>query len=486
VIVGLVGLALLAALGFAAKPAYRVLRDYRIDKNLAAAKTAASLEDWGTARDKVHSVLLAHRDDFEAYRIWARALGKLGEPHAYMASAQLLTDLRATRDDRLEALQVLALQAPQALALGAYDMLPKDLRDQAAFRAVIIPLLIQRGESALAENGLREAATPGDAPRVRLELLRALCRPPSAKRVAEARRIFAALIAAKADAEALAALLILGTTPGGLAPGAILPDLTAWLKDQPHARARHYLLGMNLTLEARPREAERLVEAAIQRSLTTAPGPLGEWLVSHGKAAQAASLLEPAAQSCPDAYLARLHALLSLRQTPAIEAALAMPPGAVDLVAIEIARANFAAQCGDPMAATAAWTRALNQAAFDHSHNRFIEIARAAEGAGAKDAAEDAWVAAIRSAWGQVPLYGDLLPVFSSLVAKDRSEDLLAMFRALLSYEPTNPELRHNFHYFALLHGFMPPRQVATALEKLIRQVDKPVYHSTLMLAGCS
>jgi len=75
------------------------------------------------------------------------------------------------------------------------------------------------------------------------------------------------------------------------------------------------------------------------------------------------------------------------------------------------------------------------------------------------------------------------LPVFTSLVAKGRSEDLLAMFRSLLNYEPTNPELLHNFYYFALIHGFLPPHQVAVGLAKLIRQADQPTYHSSLMLA---
>ena len=481
--VALAASALLAALGFAAKPAYRAFREQRIGRNLAAAKVAEGADDWGTARDKARSVLLTHQDNFEAYRIWTRSLGKLGEPRAYMAAAQLFSDSRASRDDRLEALRLLAAHGPQALALNAYDRLPKPLRDQAAFRAVMIPLLIQRGDGALAENGLREVATAADPPWVRLELLRALCNRPNAKRVAEARRIFAGFIAAHAGDEALAALLILGATPAGLAPGAGLPDLPAWLNTQPQATPMHHLLAINPALAARPQEADALIQAAIERFLKTAPGPLGEWLLSHDRPAQAAAILQPAALSQPTAYLARLHALLCLQQAPAIEAALAAPPAAVDLVAIEMARATFAAQRRDPLAAATAWTRALNQAAFNTSCNRFIEVARAAEAAGAKDAAEDAWVAAVRSGWGQVPLYGDLLPVITSLVAKGRSEDLLAMFRSLLNYEPTNPELLHNFYYFALIHGFLPPHQAAAGLAKLIHQTDHPAYHSSLMLA---
>ena len=481
--VALAALALLATLAAAAKPAYRVVREQRIGHHLAAAKLADARDEWTTARDKARSVLLVHPDNFEAYRIWARALGKLGAPRAYLAAAQLFSDSRASRNERLDALRLLASNGPQALALSAYDSLPKPMRDQAAFRAVMIPLLIRRGDGELAESGLREVATAADPPWVRLELLRALCSRPDATRLAEARRIFAGLIAAHADGEALAALRILGETPAGLAPGAGLPDLPAWLNTQPPATPMHHLLAINPALEARPQEADALIQSAIGRFLESAPGALGEWLLSHDRPTQAAALLQPAALSHPDAYLARLHALLRLEQAPAIEAALAAPPAAVDLVDVEMARAAFAAQRGDPLAAASAWTRALNQAAFDTTRNRFIDIARAAESAAAKAAAEDAWVAAIRSGWGQLPLYGDLLPVFASLVDEGRSEDLLAMFRSLLNYEPNNPELLHNFYYFALIQGLLPPHQIAAGLAQLIRQAGRPVYHSSLMLA---
>jgi hypothetical protein len=84
---------------------------------------------------------------------------------------------------------------------------------------------------------------------------------------------------------------------------------------------------------------------------------------------------------------------------------------------------------------------------------------------------------------GQVPLYFDLLPVFASRVAKGRSEDLLAMFRMLLQFEPGNPELLHNAYYFDLIHGALPPDQVIAVLTPLVARSDQPVYHSTLMLA---
>ena len=176
---GLVLLGCVVALGFAAKPVYHFYRTYCINQNLEAAKAAERLEDWDKARDKALSVLLARRTDFAAYRIWTRALSKRGEDRAFLAAADLFSDPRATREDRLETLQTLALQAPQALALRAYASLPEALRNQAVFRAAITPLLVQRGESAAAEKRLREVLRPDDGPQVRLELLRTLCRRPN-------------------------------------------------------------------------------------------------------------------------------------------------------------------------------------------------------------------------------------------------------------------------------------------------------------------
>ena len=475
-------LVVIVALGFAVKPAYRMFREYRLDRNLVAAQEAAQREDWIQARDKAHSVLLVRQNDFAAYRVWIRALHQLGKPRTYMAAAPLFSDVRATREDRLEALQIMVAQAPQAVALSAYDSLPKGWRDQASFRAAIIPLLIQRGEIEVAERGLREVTRSTDEPAVRLELVRILCTRPNAGRLAEARRIFAELIAANATKESLAALQILGEVPNGLAPDQVLPDLSEWLQHQPQAKAIHHLLAMQPALAAQPAAAQ-IYQKACDRFMATDPGVLGNWLISNGRAEQAITILAEPAKTKSDAYSALLHALLETAHTDDLMAALEAPPPSADQVEMAIVQATAAIKRGDLIASESAWTRALNGAAFDTNCNRFIEIARIAERQGAKVAAENAWVAAIRLGWGPLPLYSDLLPVFVALATKGRSEDLLAISQTLLRFEPLNPDLLNNFYYFALIHAYLPPHQVATAMANLVEQLDKPVYQSTLMLA---
>jgi hypothetical protein len=53
----------------------------------------------------------------------------------------------------------------------------------------------------------------------------------------------------------------------------------------------------------------------------------------------------------------------------------------------------------------------------------------------------------------------------------------------LLRFEPLNPELQNNAYYFGLIQGILTPNQVVGAQQQLLQRYDRPVYHSTLMLA---
>ena len=461
-------LAVLIGLGFAVKTAYRAYREYKLDRNLEAAKVAARVEDWGAARDLARSVLIARAGDFEAFRIWFQALAHLNEPRTYLVAAALFTDPRSSREVRMDALRVLAKQAPQAVTLSAYASLGKDLQHEPAALAAIAPLLIQRGETAYVEKVLRASPALASDPEIQLELLRSLCSRPSVERVAEARTLFAGLVKADASEPALEALRLLGETPGGLAPGPPLPPLPEWVKVQPKATTLHHLLALQPAIEASPATAESVFQQAITRFLGTDPGTLGDWLIRHDQAARVAELLAEPAQTSATAFISRLHALLLLKNNAEITAALSAPPASCDPVGLELVKAAVARLHGDVAAETSAWTRALDQATFDQSRNRCFEIVRYAELLKASKVADDAWVAAIRVGWGPIPLYADLRKLYASLAAQGRSEDLLAVYASLLRFEPYTPELLNNYYYLALLHGVVTPAAATTALGNLV------------------
>jgi tetratricopeptide (TPR) repeat protein len=475
---------LLVVLAASAKPVYRAVREAIINRNLEAAREAARIDDWSEARDKARSVLIARPGDFEAFRLWTRALGRIEEPRAYLAAAQLFGDPRATAEDKLDCLRVLALQAPQAVALGAFASLPPESMNQPAFRAAISPLYVRRGSVDIAELGLREVMGEDNPPVLLLELLRVLCARPSEARVTEAREILAELIRRPAVAEALEGLLILADAPGGLAAGGPLPDLPLWVDAQPQAETTHHLMALHPSLDGLAAADQTPFKAAIERFGAIDPGVVGSWLVRHGQAELALELLGEVAETRSDAYLALLHAQLRLGRMEELEKALATPPPAADVVEIEMVRATLAARRGDESAAAGAWNRALNQAAFDTSRNRFIEIAEAAEAAGSGAALLDAWVAAILSAWGQLPLANDLEPVMIELATRGRSEDLLDVSRALLRYEPNNAKLVNNSQYLGLIHGVVTPEDALRALgQALEAHPEMPELQSAMMMA---
>jgi hypothetical protein len=484
IIVASITVAVLAIIGFSAKPAYRAFRNYQINRILESARAAARTEDWGTARNRARSVLLARPGDFDAYRIWHEALSHMNEPRTHLVAANLFVDPRSTRTDRLTALGVLARQGPEAVALAAYASLDESLREDPAALAALSPLLTRRGQTALVEKVLRESPAAATDPGMRLELLRALCSQPTAERVAEAREIFAKLIADNHSEAALDALLILGETPGGLAGGPPLPPLPEWIRNQSKATTLHHLLASHPAIDSIPEAADVLIERSIERFLAVDPGVLGTWLIRHNRTQRAAELLAEAATSDGPAYIARLHALLREKDSAAVTELLANPPDSADLVDLELAKAAAARIQNDPAAESNAWTQALNHAAFDQSRNRFLEIGKYAVSLNATTAADDAWVAGIRIGWGPIPLARDLEPVLLSLATKGRSEDLLAIYRTLLRFEPQNPDLINNFYYLALVHGVVAPADVVSALETLVAtHPDRPEFRSALAMA---
>lgn len=468
-------LATVAVLAVAGPPAYRWFRNRQTDRILETAKVAARTEDWGKARELARSVLIARPGDFEAYRVWFRALARLGEPRTYLAATGLFTDPRATPEDRLEAFRVMADQAPQALAFSLFASFDRKTRETTAVRVAIAPLLIRRGQLVMVEKMLREAPDLATDPSARLELLRVLLIRPTPERVTEARDLFSDLLHDGASKQALAGLLVLSSVPGGLAPGVPFSDLGNWVEVQPGATTRHRLCACDPLIAAAPHSSAALYRQAIERFALSDAAALGDWLLAHDKATLAAETLEQAAKTDPPAYFSRLRALMRDKRHADVAAALREPPPAIDIVELEIAKAAYARATHDKTAETNAWSQALANAAFDQSRNRFFDVLKFASILKAESVAVDAWVGAVRLGWGPLPLYQDLLPTMAILASQGRTEDLLAMYRVMARFEPHNAELANNLAYLGLLHHVIPPATAVKQLQELVASQPKTV-----------
>lgn len=477
----------LAAIAFSVRPAYRVFREHRLKQAIESAEEASRLKDWQAARDRARTALIMKPGEHRAFKIYVEALAETEDPSVAMAAIALIRHHDSTPEDHLRALAILSEQAPQSLALGAYAYLNEktSLRDNPDLRAAITPFWVKRGQPEIAEKGLREMMPATPSHRFRLALIRSISAQPfDQARIADARQQFAALIRENGGDEALEALELLGNAPGGLAPGEPLPNLPGWVDKTSGAKVIHHLLALNPEIAEKPEQSDAIFQAAINRFASVDPATTAKWLILHDRPEQAVELLEEPSKHRSDAYLARLHALLRLGHREALAEALKNPPASADMVDVEIVNAVLAQGSGDTSAASAAWTRALNQASYETRRNRFLGIARAAQNYGSSQAAEDAWMAAVLMGFGDLPLYIDLYPQLGSMSKKGHSEDILVMSRAMVTFEPGNPDLANNVAYLGLIHGATNPAEAIAKLEKVLSDHPaKTEINSTLMLA---
>ncbi len=471
---------------FAAPPAYRKFRDWRIDRQLGQAIAARDAGDWGTARMYSRAVLQARGGDFEAYRIYAAAQMELKDPTAFMLVLGLLRHESVSPEESFAIRRFLVEEAPRAIAFGVLGSLPEEEQEEPRNRYLMARLLNLCGRFEEAGTLLGKVPELTEDPDLRLEMVRSLIARPQPARMERARAIAASLLDAAAP-QALEALVILSEAPGGLAPGPGYDDLPAKVETISGASVIHRLFALHPALEAGdPAARQAIFQDAIDRFLAADSPTLGSWLVRHGEAARIIDLLAPAAETDGHAFLARIHALIRENRLDDAAAAFGSIPDGADTLETAIAQAALEYSRGNKPAERAAWDQALREAAFHGSRNRFIEIARFAAAAGNRPVVADAWAGAVRLGHGPLPLCEDasIQDTFVLLALQNRSEELLAMSRSLVRFEPLNPQLINNVNYLGVLHGTVAAKQASAELARLVeKHPDIPGIRSSLAMA---
>ncbi len=457
----LVGVALLVA-----RPAYHAFQQYRANQNLKRAQTAQAAGEWMTARDRARSVLLVRRGEIVPLRIWFRALKELKDPTAVDGALGLFTHPESTFDDKTQAMEVFAQEAPHAIYLGALSLFKVDDRKHPDILAPTLRFFVGRGQARLALRLWDEADLTAPSPRLYVERVRALCAEGRPDGTAEARRIFVGLIG-EPGPEALEVVRLLARVPGGLTAGPDFPDLEQWLATRADAEPLDHLYAVHQRMEARPTEARALVGEAIERFRDAAPVALGAWLVRQGYPGEAVDLLADDAGRNLEAFLARVDGLIKLGRLDDARNAVAGVPASFDKIKVNAVKAAVETAARNYPATQAALRTALEEARFDNLRNRFFEVAENALVLGVQDVADDAMVKALCHGRGPIPLHDDVQPLLARLARLGRTGDILAISRSLMRNEPNHPVLRTNYFYLGCLHGVVTPGEACVELTKL-------------------
>lgn len=466
-LVGGVAVAVLVAVGLlVARPAYHAFQQYRADRNLLRAQAAQSAGQWMVARDRARSVLLVRRGEIVPLRIWFRALRELKDPTAVDGALGLFPHPESTFDDKAQAMEVFAQEAPHAVFLGALSMFKVEDRKHPDILGTTLRFFVGRGQARLALRLWDEADLTSPPPRLYVERVRALCAEGRAEATAEARRIFLGLIG-EPGREPLEVMRLLARVPGGLTAGPDFPDLDQWLATRADAEPLDHLYAVHQRMEARPTEARVLVDEAIERFRGPAPVALGTWLVRQGYLGEAIDLLAADSGRNLEAFVSRVDGLIKLGRFDDARNAVAGVPASFDKIKVNAVKAAVETASRNYPATRVALRAALEEARFDNLRNRFFEVAENAFVLGVQDVADDAMVKALCHGRGPIPLHDDVQPLLGRLGRLGRTGDILAISRSLMRNEPNHPALRTNYFYLGCLHGVVTPGEACAELTKL-------------------
>lgn len=474
--------AVLSLLGFVtAKPAYRVFKEWRMDRNLAAAKTAVEETRMQEARDLSLTVLRSGDPSIEAFRILEKSTAALGDPRHGQIAGALIFHPEGTDEDRFTGFLALVSDMPLGLVGQAWASLPEECRKQARFAAAFARRL-------LAGNRLGEAAgvllaVPEEVrdDSVRQALARVLIKSGKREGFDEAQRMIASGLTAgggevslwldileeipvpSLQANLLSPVRIMsGVDPARIAlitarmdyasnwprRAAILDQtINAWKERDPELLAR-FLSHLGLH--------QQLLDTYGVQDITSHPGLLPLLLDAAertGSWERAGELLDASAGSFPK-NLELAH------------------------------RAVLAAKAEDTTAKAEVWRAAIAQAKTDDSGRALLELHRIASDAGLNELAATAMVDAIRGRRGPLPLYEDQKSLCRALAESGQDRTLLEICAIYLNFEPGNPILLTQYAYLACLNDVIEPAKLLKPLEMLAQAFPKELpIHITLATA---
>lgn len=464
----------------AVKPAYGWFRQWRMDRNLAAARSAVKETRMQEARDLSLTVLRSGDPSIEAFRILEKATEHLRDPRHGEIARALISHPEGTDEDRLTGFRGIAMDVPLGLVGKVWTDLPPDCQKDSRFATAFALRLIAEkrvGEASSVLLGIPEEAR--DEP-VKQALARILIGSGKREGFEEAQRmIVAGLPAGETQVsgwlDVLEELPVLSLREDLLAP---VRDLKIPAEADP---ARMALILTRMDYAAQWSARAGLLAEAIAKWKDKSPRYLAAFLSDLG-------LHEMLLETYGPNHLERHPELFPLLLEAAEDSAawetvreLLDTHGQQLPESVELAhRAVLASKTGDATRGIA-WKAAIDAAKAETSSRSFLDLHRISLDAGLEDLAGMAMVEAIRGGRGPLPLYQDLKSLCSALAAAEQEMTLLEICAIYLNYELSNPVLLTQYAYLACLNDLIEPGKLFEPLQLLATAFPKELpIHFTL------
>jgi len=463
---------LAAGVLFGLKPAYRVFKGWRLERNLEAAKVAVAEVRMDAARDLSLTVLRAGDPRIEAFRILERSMEALRDPmHGEIARA-LMSHPEGSDEDRLRGFRVVAPDAPLGLVGQAWTALPEHCRQQPAFAEVFAQRLLaggRYGEAASVLLGVPEAARTVV---VQQGLIRVLLGSGKPEGLEEGQRRLAAQWPAT-DAGPTGWLDLLEEIPVPRLRPDLLGPVRRFLEVRAESEgaadpARHALALARLDYVANFSGRAALIDQVIDRWQAESPLPVARFLRDLGLFQR---LLETfPVERVPMQPELMPYVLEAMEETgawagvkPLLEAFGERLPKCEMLAHLALA----AGKTGDSAKATEHWEAAMADAKFSTATDSVPKLSRIARRGGMESESALAMLEAVLRGRGPLPLYSDIKPLVEWLAAQGRENSLLQVCAIYLLFEPGNPVLLTQYAYLACLNSLVEPANILKAIKPM-------------------
>ncbi len=466
---------LLAAVGMVVvKPAYRVFKSWRLERNLVAAQVAVEEVRMDEARDLSLTVLRAGDPRIEAFRILERSMDSLRDPrHADIARA-LISHPEGSDADRLKGFRGMVAEVPLGLLGQGWSSLPESCKANPEFAILFADRLTEErrfNEAASVLLGVPEKARTAG---IEQGLVRILIRSGKREGYDEAQRRMAAQWPVAGEGLGGWLDLLEEIPPLSLRPEYLVRVKSALETPGTGDAARAALALARIEYAANYATRAGVLERTVSRWKDEAPELLAKFLHDLGLHGL---LLETFPASRVTANPGLFPRVLDAMQRtgawdqvgPLLEAHGSTLPKTEWLAQ----QALVAMKTGDSAGLVREWNEALGEAKSGTTGNPFLPLHRFARDQGMDAQASQAMMEAIRRGRGPLPLYEDLKFLLNELAGQGRENTLLEISAIYLTFEPGNPALLTQYAYLACLNNLAAPKDILKALEPLAKAFPK-------------
>ena len=482
-------LTVIAVMAVLALPFYgkarKVLRSWKYENDLIAAKTALAAGRDAEARDLALSVLRGSPEKTEALPIFMRAAEGTADSRLVGAARGVLSLKSADQADRLFAWQAICQQSPMGITARTWFTLREDEREDPDFVSHWLERLVTEGLNQEVEKELSIRPKLAD-PRVERIRLSALAKRGTDVAFHELQaRLLDRLASHPQDGP-----LLLGVMEE-IPQSALIPyaftGLGDWLKTRSgEPSVEDQLRLARCEMAAQPETADAVMSRVTAAHAARDPLAVARLHFTLKQFDKAEKLLEPLVNKGDSgAFQLMAEVQERLGNLEKWDKLLETPPSDVFLPNVLSDRAFIAAKRGDERAQPKFEQDAVAAAELRMKGDSLVLLARHASKREMNVFATDVWVKAIRKGPASpLPLFSVIGPVIDRIARNQNEAELMDVLSVYHAIEPENPGVATQYLYLGCLLGRVTPASVVTELSPLQEKIPSLPIDCTLAFAN--